>query len=90
MALSNPSAASGGGSSIEYVSSCIASNGTCTLTKHFCGSLLGYQSNTCLQINGTMFNSGTSSQLCNMLFPEGTVICSNTLSTAMIGYLIDP
>ena len=94
MGLSAASAASGGGSTITYVTGKIQCNSACTLDGHFNGSLLGHQGSTCLDINGVFMlpNSSTGhshSNLCNMFFPSGTVICARSGDVAMIGCIVD-
>lgn len=87
------SVSSSGGSSVTYVTSSIACAASCTLTKHFCGTLIGNQGNTCIDINGVSTLSSTSTSyghnmLCNLFFPSGTKICSKLGATAMFGCLI--
>lgn len=93
MGLSAAAAASGGGATITYVTTKLAGNSSCTLDGHFQGSLLSYQANACLAINGVMMLANSSggqshSNLCNMFFPSGTIICAASSEVAMIGCII--
>lgn len=88
MGLSNFSAATGGGSSIEYVSTCMAASANCTLTKNFYGDLLGYSGGTCIQINDASLTPSTCS-LRNIFLPSGSRICARSQSMAMVGCLFD-
>lgn len=91
MALTNASSAAG--SSVEYVSTCLASGASCTLTSHFQGTLFGAGSSTCININGaagliSSANSASHNIMCNVFLPKTTEITANGGCLAMVGCLI--
>lgn len=86
--------ASTSGSSLSYVTSCIPQNQSCTLSKHFQGTLQGNGSGACLVINGvsTLVNAASGADhaiMCNVFFPKGTVICASGAQVNMMGCLFD-
>lgn len=91
MALTNASAAVG--SNVEYVSTCLVSGASCTLTSHFQGTLFGAGGSTCININGaagliSSASGNTHNVLCNVFLPKTTEITANGGCLAMVGCLI--
>lgn len=85
----------GGGTTVEYVTSCLPQNNSCTLSKHLFGTLQGYTGSTCLVLNGVATYPAYSSAgaphnvMCNMFFPKGTSICAAGGGLNIMGCLFD-
>jgi len=91
---STASAASGGGSTIEYVAETVPCNGALEVKRNFCGMILNsYQCGEVL-INGSYIScqhptTGYGGPSSPFVVPKGASICSKQYSAVMTGYFFD-